>query len=276
MELGHVAVRSGKVLTFLRRELRLSSTTVGKLKKSGQIFVNDQAVFANFMVSSGDVISVKILEDYPDFPPESMDLSILYEDEALLILDKPPGILMHPTANRQVGTLANGVVDYYQKTGQVCGFHPVSRLDRDTFGVVLVAKNGHIHSLMTQKCKKIYRATVWGVPLAKQGDITVGIGRKSGSLFRKLDDMGQFAHTKFKVLEQGAVQSILELTPVTGRTHQLRLHCHALGHPIVGEPFYTCFPRKQGENQALLAYEIGFIHPVTGEEMTVQSRQTLP
>ncbi|MFI3313443.1 MAG: RluA family pseudouridine synthase [Eubacteriales bacterium] len=275
MRLELCAKRSGKLRGFLRNELNLSAGLVSRLKDTGDITVNGTFVFTDFAVEVGDVISVEIVEEYPDFPPESMDLTILYEDSSIIALDKPPGMLMHPTANRHIGTLANGLLGYYIKTGQKCGIHPISRLDRDTFGVVLFAKNGHIHHRFQGNIQKIYHGLVWGAPLVDGGVIDLGIGRKAGSLFRFLDKNGKNAVTKYRVLQRGQWTSLLELVPVTGRTHQLRLHCKALGHPLVGEPFYSWFPRKKGEYQQLLAQKILFTHPITGEQMEIASRLSL-
>lgn len=271
MRLELLAKRTGKLLGFLRNELNLSHGLVSRLKESGAITVNGAFVFTDFQVNIGDMISVEIMENYPDFPPESMDLTILYEDSAIIALDKPPGLLMHPTANRNHGTLANGLLNHYIKTGQQCGIHPVSRLDRDTFGVVLFAKNGHVHHLFQGEIQKTYHGLVHGCPLADCGKISLNIGRKSGSLFRFLDKNGQTAVTTYRVLQRNQRTSLLELTPVTGRTHQLRLHCKALGYPLVGEPFYSWHPRKEGKFQQLLAQKIQFVHPLTGEDTEIVS-----
>ena len=147
MRLQCTAQREGKLLSFLRRELALSSSLVKRLKFRGAYTVNGQRVFTDYPVRAGDRIEVCMDEDTPEnYAPETGELRILLEDEWLIALDKPPGVLMHPSSARNTGTLANFLLDYYQKTGQASAVHPVSRLDRDTFGVVLLAKSSHVHA----------------------------------------------------------------------------------------------------------------------------------
>ena len=148
MELRHIADREGKLLSFLRRELQLSSGLCKRLKYEHAFCVNGTAVYTNHIVRPGDVITVRLDEQMPDYPAQAGPLSILYEDEALLAVDKPAGLMVHPSAARDTGTLANRVIWYYQQTGQPCKFHPVTRLDRDTIGIVLLAKHSHIHARM--------------------------------------------------------------------------------------------------------------------------------
>ena len=157
MHLTCTARRSCRLLSLLRRELELSSTLVSRLKFQNAFLVNGRPVHTDHPVVPGDEIRVLLDEAEPDFPPEPGPLSILYEDECLLALDKPAGCMVHPTFHRNTGTLANYVLSYYQATGQRCGVHPVNRLDRDTFGVVLLAKNAHIHALC---CKLLQQGAV--------------------------------------------------------------------------------------------------------------------
>ena len=154
MLLTHLADRSGKLLTFLRRELALSSSLVKRLKWQNAFLVDGQPVHTDFPVSPGQQITVLLDEPMPEFPPEDGELDILYEDDALLAVDKPAGLLMHPSFYRDSGTLANRILGYYSRTGQPCAVHPVSRLDRDTFGVVLLAKNAHIHAKMMEELQQ--------------------------------------------------------------------------------------------------------------------------
>lgn len=283
MILEHTAVRSGKLLSFLRRELGLSSSLVKRLKWRSAFAVNGEAVHTDHPVREGDIITANLSEETPDFPPEDGELTVLYEDDALLAVDKPAGLLMHPTFYRTEGTLANRLLGYYQKTGQSCAIHPVSRLDRDTFGVTLFAKNAHIHAAMVQahkegKIEKTYEALVLGSPSEEQGVWRWPIGRcGGGSLLRQVCEDGQEAVTAYRVLSRTEGTSRLELRPVTGRTHQLRVHCAYAGCPILGDPQYGGekaefdFPHQQ-----LLAQRLRFFHPVTGEPVEIVSRQTLP
>ena len=148
MRLGCTAARSGPLLSFLRRELGLSSSLVKARKCDGVFLVNGVPAFTDRPVAPGDRIEVLLREGPPDFPADSGGLAILYEDDCLLAVDKPPALWVHPSPSRQTGTLANRVAGYYAATGQACGVHVATRLDRDTFGVVLLAKHAHIHALL--------------------------------------------------------------------------------------------------------------------------------
>lgn len=285
MQLSHTAQRPGKLLTFLRRELGLSSSLVKRLKWQQAFLLDGQVVHTDHPVLPGQVITVLLNEQTPDFPPEEGPLSILYEDEALLAIDKPAGLLMHPSFYRNTGTLANFILGYYRRTGQPCAVHPVSRLDRDTFGVVLLAKNAHIHASMMQalsrgQVQKTYEALVWQGPQEQAGVWQFPIARKPGeSLLREVRPDGQAAETHFQVLERYDGICHLSLSPITGRTHQLRVHCAHAGFPILGDYQYgteasiALSQALQLPYQQLCAVQLSFPHPLTGEMITIQSRQ---
>ena len=287
MILTHTANRDGKLLTFLRRELDLSSSLVKRLKWQNAFLVDGQPVHTDHPVKSGQQITVVLDEELPEFPPEDGPLTILYEDEALLALDKPAGLLMHPSFYRDTGTLANYVLGYYRRTNQPCAVHPVSRLDRDTFGVVLLAKNAHIHAKMMEalqagQVQKTYEALVWDGPAEDAGIWTFPISRKGGeSLLREVREDGQAAETRFRVLTRFDRCSRLELQPITGRTHQLRVHCSHIGCPILGDPQYgteesLTLSRQFGlPHQQLCAVKLAFVHPITEQPMALHSRQTI-
>lgn len=176
------------------------------------------------------------------FDPEPLPLSILYEDECFLAVDKPSGMLVHPSPQKNSGTLANGVLYHLLERGEASGVHPVTRLDRDTFGVVILAKNANIHDrfcrmLHERQLEKTYRAAVFGQPPQSEGQIYLPVYKVGGgSLIRVVDERGQQALTQYRVLERAEKTALLELHPLTGRTHQLRLHCMASGFPILGDP----------------------------------------
>jgi len=287
MVLTHRAEREGKLLTFLRRELALSSSLVKRLKWQNAFLVNERPVHTDHKVLAGDVITVLLDEAQPEFPPEEGELHILYEDDALLAVDKPAGLLMHPSFYRDTGTLANRLAAYYLKTGQPCAVHPVSRLDRDTFGVVLLAKNAHIHAkmmalLQARQVKKTYEALVFGCPAADSGAWTFPIAKKGGgSLLREVRPDGQEAETAFQVVTRYDGCTHLRLSPITGRTHQLRVHCAHIGCPILGDPQYgtaeslALSKRFSLPHQQLCAVELTFPHPLTGEQITIKSSQSI-
>ena len=242
MELRHIANRAGRLSSFLREEMGMSAGLVNRLKWQDKLFVNGTAQFTNYAVLPGDVITVSIDEPTPDYPAQDGALSVLYEDEHFLAVDKPAGLLIHPSRHCNTGTLANFVAGYYQKTDQPCAFHPITRLDRDTFGVVLLAKNAHIHACMQlpeYPVQKTYHALVYGSPEPPAGSIDAPIARRSApSLLREVREDGKHSHTQYRLLERFDGYSKLALRPVTGRTHQLRVHCAHMGHPILGDPQY--------------------------------------
>ena len=280
MELHLTAQREGKLSSLLRHDLKLSATLVNRLKWKEAFLVNGIPQHTNFPVKSGDVITVRLDEEAPEYPAQDGELSIVYEDEWLLAVDKPSGMLIHPSRAKNEGTLANFVAGYYQKAGQCAAFHPLTRLDRDTFGVVLVAKNAHIHALLQEAHpQKTYEALVYGTPPQPEGEVTAPIARcEMPSLLRRIDPEGKPCRTLYRVLESGEHFSRLELHPVTGRTHQLRLHCAYLGCPILGDPQYgspesMAFSQTLGlSSQLLCAKKITFPHPITGENITVTSK----
>lgn len=279
MELRLTARREGRLSSFLRGELKMSSSLMNKLKWGEGIRVNGVPQHTNFPVKPGDVITVALEEPVPEYPAENGPLTILYEDDHILVTDKPAGMLIHPSRAKNEGTLANFVAGYYRRTGQDSAFHPVTRLDRDTFGIVLLAKNAHIHRLLQETdIRKTYHALVFGGPEPDQGTIDAPIARRPlPSLLRYVSPEGKPAVTEFRVLERGEGICKLALRPVTGRTHQLRVHCAYMGYPILGDPQYGS-PESQAysaelglQHQVLCAKRLEFTHPVTGERITLES-----
>ena len=279
MELRHIATRPGRLSSFLKGELKMSTGLMNKLKWGDAITVNGNPEHTDFAVSPGDVIAVRLDEPKPEYPAEDGPLTILYEDDHILLVDKPAGMLIHPSRAQFTGTLANRVLGYYLRTGQDSAFHPVTRLDRDTFGVVLLAKNSHIHTLLQEtSMEKVYHALVYGQPEADGGTIDAPIARKPlPSLLREISPEGKPSVTEYRVLERGVELCKLELHPITGRTHQLRLHCAYMGWPILGDPQYgneasKVYSEKMGlKSQLLCAKSLSFSHPITGQAIFVQS-----
>lgn len=284
MELTYTATRCGRLSSFLKEELKMSTGLINRLKWQQKLFVNGVSQHTDFPVQIGDVISVPLDDPAPQYPAEPGELTVLYEDDHILAVDKPAGMLIHPSRATMTGTLANRVLFHYQKTGQNCAFHPVTRLDRDTFGIVLLAKNSHIHALLNKlhaagNLQKTYHALVFGGPDENSGIIDAPIARRElPSLLRYVDPSGKPSVTEFDVLEKNEGFSKLSLRPITGRTHQLRVHCAHKGYPILGDPQYGTeysqnFSQHLGlETQILCAKQLDFIHPITGEEMHLSSQ----
>ncbi len=284
MELRYEASRTGRLSSFLRRELGMSAGLMNRLKWKNRIFVNGQPQHTDFPVTPGDVITVSLTDETPQYPAEQGALTVLYEDDHILAVDKPAGMLIHPSRNRNTGTLANLVAGYYQRTGQQSAFHPITRLDRDTFGIVLLAKNAHIHALFNTlhsqgRLVKTYHALVYGGPEADSGRIDAPIARLPlPSLLRQVSTDGKPSVTEFTVLERQAGFSKLALRPVTGRTHQLRVHCAHMGFPILGDPQYGSNPSQEFSrtlgltHQLLCAKSLAFPHPMTGSTLVLRSQ----
>ena len=287
MILEQTAARSCRLLSFLRQEMQLSSGLVKRLKWQNALFLNGAPAHTSAAVRPGDRIRVCVSEEVCGFAGEAEPIEILYEDEALLAVDKPAGLLVHPSPQRNSGTLANFVLGYFERSGQPCGVHPVTRLDRDTFGVVLFAKNAYVH----EKCCamqrdhrffKTYHAAVFGGPRSGCGLIDLPIRKVgNGSLLRTVSPEGKAARTRFTVLSRTAQCAVLRLEPVTGRTHQLRVHCLYAGFPILGDPQYrtqdsAAFSRLHGlTTQELCARQLEFPHPLTGAPVRIESRKNV-
>ncbi len=284
MQLTHIAQRSGRLSSFLREEMEMSAGLMNRLKWQDKLFVNGVPRHTDYPVAPGDVITVPLEEPEPSYPAQEGSLTILYEDEHILAVDKPAGMLIHPSRSQFTDTLANFVAGYYQKTGQAAAFHPVTRLDRDTFGVVLLGKNSHTHALLSQNpLEKTYEALVYGAPTQAEGVIDAPIARRPlPSLLRQVSPEGKPSLTRYRVLSRQEKTAVLALTPVTGRTHQLRVHCAYMGFPIVGDPQYgspesQAFSKEMGAaTQLLCAKTLRFSHPITKTPMEITSTYTIP
>ena len=286
MELRHTSTRSARLSAVLREDMKVSAGLMNRLKWVEKLFVNGIPQHTDYPVQIGDVVSIPLDEPEPDYPPEDGELTILYEDDHLLAVDKEPGMLIHPSRSRLTGTLANRVLGYYNRTGQHCAFHPLTRLDRDTYGIVLLAKNSHIHRLLQElPVKKTYHALTFGGPEADAGIIDAPIARRPlPSLLRMIHPEGKPSVTEFAVLERNNTLCKLALHPITGRTHQLRLHCAHMGFPILGDPQYgspesLAFSAELGlTHQRLCAVRLELPHPITGAPLDLRSQMdaTIP
>ena len=280
MNLTHIAKGGGRLSAVLKEELKMSTGLLNRAKWADGLRVNGQSVHTDYQVTPGDEIVVLLEEKQAQYPAESGPLTILYEDASLLAVDKPAGMLIHPSRNRLTGTLANLVQGHYEAQGITAAFHPLTRLDRDTFGIVLIAKSAYVHALLQeQRPRKLYYARTFGGPGAEAGIIDAPIARKPlPSLLREVRPDGKPSLTRYRVLERREESCLLELEPVTGRTHQLRLHCAHMGFPILGDPQYgspESLAYSQGlglTTQLLCAKSLEFTHPITGETLHLESK----
>lgn len=249
-----------------------SSTLIRKYKHSGRILVNNEISIVNRIIKKGDIIELYLNDDNVSVKPEKMDLHICYEDDDILVVNKDAGVVVHPTAGHPDGTLANGVAWYYEKNNINAPIRPVNRLDRDTSGLIIFAKNPFMQNYLQIVCpmKKFYIAIVRG-DLEDRGTIDLPIKRKPGSTIeRMVDDDGDKAVTDFYVLKRGEKLSLVKLELKTGRTHQIRVHLSHIGHPIIGDTLYgsdTSYIKRQ----ALHAYRLTFKQPFIGKCISIYS-----
>jgi 23S rRNA pseudouridine1911/1915/1917 synthase len=239
--------------------------------------VNDQTVRLNSLVKEGDLIRVNFQED-DDQPvvPQDMPLNILFEDDYILVVDKPCNMLMHPLSYHILNTLANGVIYHWQQQGHNSKFRSVGRLDKDTSGVILIAKSSYICHQITEQmkngmCRREYLAVVHNRITMDSGIIDFPICRLSdGSLIFGVASQGKKAITHFTVIQRFASGSLVKLRLETGRTHQIRVHMRHLGHPLMGDELYGG-SLKLIQRQALHSWHLEFNHPVTKEHMQLEA-----
>ncbi|MDN5331000.1 MAG: rRNA synthase [Tepidanaerobacteraceae bacterium] len=249
-----------------------SSRALRRLKREGKIFLNGNPVYANAKVTSGDIVEVDLSEE-SKIKPSYVPINILYEDEHIIVLNKQPGIVVHPTPFCHDGTIANGVMYYLNKKGKKGGFHPVNRLDRDTSGVLIIALNQYMHGFIQTygRIEKKYVAVVEGLIRQDWGIIQERIGRKEESLIeRRVSDNGKKAVTHFKVVKRLKGYTVLEVKPITGRTHQIRVHFSYIGHPVAGDTLYGGRGNKI-KRQALHCAEMSFFYPLKGTRVVFKA-----
>lgn len=256
---------------YLKRHEKISSTLWKKIKKHDNFFVNGEKIRASqAFVKTGDVIEYSIPVESKVLPTK-MELNILFEDDYLLIVEKPAQMLTHPLTFEAESTLANGVMYHFATTGQACGCHPLYRLDRNTSGLVVFAKAPQIQHLLANNhelLQRFYYALVHGKLTKKQDKIIAPIAKKSDSLIvHEVNQAGKTAISNYQVIKEFKDYSLVELTLETGRTHQIRVHMSHLGHPLLGDDLYggkLNFIKRH----ALHAYKIKFTHPFTKEDLT--------
>lgn len=257
-----------------------SRTYIQKLIEDGNITVNGGTVRTNHKLKEGDSIRIAVpAPEKLDVCAEDIKLDILYEDNDIVVVNKPRGMVVHPAAGNYSGTLVNALMEYCKGSlSDINGvIRPgiVHRIDKDTSGVLVIAKNNSAHEKLSEKLKdhdikRIYTAVAEGIIREDSGKIDAPVGRhpverKKMSVNTK---NGRRAVTHFKVLERFADTTLVECRLETGRTHQIRVHMSYIGHPLVGDTVYGKRKQTRGiEGQALHARLLGFVHPATGEYM---------
>lgn len=260
-------------LTKALQRYGVSVTMRRRIKHEATCYINGQVVSWRAFVQSGDKVEVQLpLKN--TFEPVELPISICYEDDYLLVVNKPAGLLSHPVSTSSEPTLANAIAWHYEQEHCKAAFHPVHRLDRNTSGLLLVAKQPQIQYALTQKQlfhQRIYEALVTGTFPASAISVHFPIARKKGSIIeRVVAPDGQEAHTDISLIQYGPSYSHVKVILHTGRTHQIRVHCSALGFPLLGDDLYGG-SMDYIQRQALHARQLSFYHPIKKEMMTITS-----
>ncbi|MGL4484841.1 MAG: RluA family pseudouridine synthase [Anaerovoracaceae bacterium] len=297
-------IEKKEIKDLVRSNFSFSARLRAKIKKNGLVRVNGKDLPVWTKAKLGDKVSIEVLEERSEFEPQNIPFGILFEDEDLLIINKPAGYIVHPTKGHPAGTIANGIAKYYIDTDQMCKIRFVNRLDMDTSGCMAIAKSGHVHAqlmkkvggieskannvthivennIKAQKMTKKYIALVKGELEKKEGTIDLPIGRPNMEKVQRevcsVEDGGKEAITRYKVqevIDNPKVKynySLVELIIETGRTHQIRVHMSHLGNPVLGDWLYGGEAALLIDRQALHARELSFTHPITKNIIKVEA-----
>lgn len=254
-----------------------SSRLLRQIKKEGSILLDGHDAKLYSLVKSNCLLVVNFPKEKIDATGEDLPLEVIYEDYDILIINKQWGIVTHPTASHPSGNLANAIAWHWQHKNIQGKIRFVNRLDRDTSGIVVIAKNKYSHhfiqnEMVYNRVKKTYLAVVEGIPLNNEDTINLPIGRESeNSILRSVIEEGQEAITHYKTIKKYKEFALLEINIETGRTHQIRVHMKCIGHPIVGDSLYNEGKSAIIDRQALHAKEISFIHPRNGKRIVFSS-----
>lgn len=267
------------VRQVLKNEFNMSNRLITKLKQNKFIYLNDLETYLDKVLSIGDTVKCKIDfdETSENIIPTQMDLKIIYEDDYLLVVDKPYNMAVHPSILHYTNSLSNGIQYYFNTIGLNRKIRPVNRLDRDTTGIVIFAKNEYIQECLIKQMQngifyKEYLAILENYLNETKGTISAPIDRKEGSIIERcISKTGSKAVTHYEVIKSDNNLSLVKFVLETGRTHQIRLHSKYICHPILGDTLYGNSSHLINR-QALHCHKISFIHPITKNKLELISK----
>ncbi|NCB70440.1 MAG: RluA family pseudouridine synthase [Clostridia bacterium] len=264
-----------KLKSELLDKMNISVRMLCSIKKEKSVTVNGKYVPMHTMVCGTDIIKIELPHEINEYEAQQMGIEVLYEDFDLLVVEKPFGMVVHPTRNHLENTMLNALKYYFDENGIKSKVRFVNRLDRDTSGILIVAKNAYAHSVLTKdtsmwEMHKKYIAVVEG-KLDESGTIRLPIIKSEDGIRRMVDENGQECVTHYRTIKSNERASFVELELETGRTHQIRVHMSAIGHPIFGDELYGG-NMDFIERQALHCIELGFYSPRLEKEIRVKTK----
>ena len=265
------------IYDYLQKVHSFSRRIITAIKfDGGKILVNGSPQTVRYCLATGDLLTVVFPPEMigNNLTPEEVPLDIVYEDEDIIVINKMAGIATMPSINHQSGTIANGLLSYYQENHIPYTIHVVTRLDRDTSGLMLIAKHRYSHSLLAKsqiqgKIERSYKAVIDGYLEQKRGEINARIARKENSIIeRTVSERGKEAVTYYEVVAEQQNKSLVDIVLGTGRTHQIRVHFSHINHPLIGDDLYGKAD-SQIDRHALHCERLSFEHPLSKRKITL-------